>query len=108
MDDWKHEPARDHGLTRRESYSSLKREDGLPSMACHAACWTLVRSYLAVAHRLAIIGRENLPKESPFVLVANHSSHLDVMVMASMLPLRLRALALPVAAGDTFFNSPRK
>jgi 1-acyl-sn-glycerol-3-phosphate acyltransferase len=108
MEDWKHEPARDHGLTHRESFSSLKREDGLPSLACHAAWWSLVRAYLAVAHRLEIIGRTNLPAKRPFVLVANHSSHLDVMVMASMLPMRLRAVALPVAAGDTFFSSPRK
>jgi 1-acyl-sn-glycerol-3-phosphate acyltransferase len=39
-------------------------------------------------------------------MVANHSSHLDVLVLATALPLRLRNCVFPLAAGDTFFETP--
>jgi 1-acyl-sn-glycerol-3-phosphate acyltransferase len=57
-------------------------------------------------HRLQIHGRKNLPAQGPFVLVANHASHLDVLVLASALPVRMRPDVFPIAAGDTFFKSP--
>ena len=39
-------------------------------------------------------------------MVANHASHLDVLILATALPLRQRNQALPLAAGDTFFETP--
>ncbi len=44
--------------------------------------------------------------QPPFVIVCNHSSHLDTMVLESTLPRRLWDSTFPLAAGDTFFNSP--
>jgi 1-acyl-sn-glycerol-3-phosphate acyltransferase len=65
-----------------------------------------MRAYLRVGHRLTIHGRERLPTEPPFVVVANHTSHLDALVLAAPLPWRLRDRIFPVAAGDTFFETP--
>jgi 1-acyl-sn-glycerol-3-phosphate acyltransferase len=38
--------------------------------------------------------------------VSNHCGHLDALVLAASLPRALRRIVLPVAAGDTFFESP--
>jgi 1-acyl-sn-glycerol-3-phosphate acyltransferase len=106
VQDWKLEPARDLGLSLDERHRSLRRESGLIQTAAHLGWWSLMRVYLGVAHRLTIHGRERLPREPPFVLVANHTSHLDALVLAAPLPWRLRDRIFPVAAGDTFFETP--
>jgi 1-acyl-sn-glycerol-3-phosphate acyltransferase len=106
VEDWKLEPARDLGLPLREALQSHRRESGLLTTAGHHLWWGLVRGYLRLYHRLAVEGRENLPAEPPFVLVANHVSHLDALVLGAPLPARLRDRVFPVAAGDTFFEKP--
>jgi 1-acyl-sn-glycerol-3-phosphate acyltransferase len=40
------------------------------------------------------------------VLVANHTSHLDALVLAAPLSWRLRDRVFPIAAGDVFFETP--
>jgi 1-acyl-sn-glycerol-3-phosphate acyltransferase len=64
----------------------------------------VLRGYLALWHRLHVEGRENLPAEPPFVLVSNHTSHLDTLALAASLPVELRERTLPLAADDTFFH----
>ena len=104
MEDWRFEPAHDFGLSAEQRRQSLRREVGLES-AISCLLWRLVtRFYLTVAHRLEIRGRENLPKRSPFVLVANHASHLDAIILGGILPLRFVGAVFPIAAGDTFFT----
>ena len=105
MDDWNYKPAGDLGLPHYEAFKSLKRESGLISTVLHGAWWTFVRMYLNVWHNLKVEGRDNLPKNPPFVLVANHSSHLDALVLAAPLDLRLRDQIFPIAAGDVFFTN---
>ena len=61
----------------------------------------LLRSYL----RFDIVGREHLPNDSGFVMVANHSSHLDTLCLLAALPLRRLHRAFPAAAADYFFQS---
>jgi 1-acyl-sn-glycerol-3-phosphate acyltransferase len=61
----------------------------------------LLRTYL----RFEIVGAENLPNDESFVLVANHSSHLDTLCLLAALPLRRLHRAFPVAAEDYFFQS---
>ena len=61
----------------------------------------MLRVYL----RFEIIGAENLPNDESFVLVANHSSHLDTLCLLAALPLRRLHRAFPVAAEDYFFRS---
>jgi 1-acyl-sn-glycerol-3-phosphate acyltransferase len=106
VDDWDLRPARDLGLPPGQRFRSLWRESGLASTAFHQAWWGLVRLYLGVAHRLRVLGREHLPAEPPFILAANHSSHLDAMVLAAPLSWRLRDQIFPIAAGDVFFETP--
>jgi 1-acyl-sn-glycerol-3-phosphate acyltransferase len=106
MQNWHFQPARDLGLPLGERLRSLRRENGLVSTGLHVAWWSLVRVYMAVWHRLAIRGQQNIPAEPPFILVANHTSHLDALVLAAPLPWRLRDRIFPIAAGDVFFQTP--
>ena len=106
MDAWKYQPARDLNLSPAQRWRSVWREDGLVETAVHAAWWSAVSLYLGTAHRLRVEGREHLPHRPPFVIAANHSSHLDALVLAAALPARLRRSVLPVAAGDYFFEAP--
>jgi len=76
------QPAHDTGLTPSERFRSVRREKGLLESFAHHACFSLIRSYFAVAHRLTIIDREKLPAHGPFVLAANHCSHLDALALA--------------------------
>lgn len=105
MEPWKLEPARDTGLTPSERFRSVRRESGLLENLAHHACFSLIRNYFAVAHRLAIVGREKLPKHGPFVLAANHCSHLDALALGAALTPRHRERAFPIAAGDVFFQT---
>jgi 1-acyl-sn-glycerol-3-phosphate acyltransferase len=105
MDDWKFQPARDQGLSPADRLKSLKRESGLIDTLLHHLWWGFVRCYLKIYHRFSLRGRENLPTEAPFIIVANHASHLDVLALAGSCPARLRDRIFPIAAGDTFFES---
>ena len=106
MDDWQYKPAADTGLAPGESLRSLKRETGLVGSFTQAGWRALVRTYLRGYHRLRVSGIEHLPKSAPFVMIANHTSHLDAVTLASALPWRLRRSAFPIAAGDVFFETP--
>jgi 1-acyl-sn-glycerol-3-phosphate acyltransferase len=104
MEEWRFDPAHDLGLSAEQRRLSLRREVGLES-AISCLLWrSLTRFYLAIAHRLKIRGRENLPARSPFILVANHASHLDAVILGGILPLRFVGAVFPIAAGDTFFT----
>jgi 1-acyl-sn-glycerol-3-phosphate acyltransferase len=105
MEPWKFEPAHDLGMPPAQRLRSLDREVGLISTGLHLAWWSMVRGCLAVWHRLEIVGLDNLPAKAPYVLVANHTSHLDALVLAAPLPWRLRDRIFPIAAGDVFFKS---
>lgn len=105
MDDWKFQPAKDLGLSSEERLKSLRRESGLVDTLLHHVWWGFIKLYLKVWHRFSVKGRQNLPAEPPFVLVANHASHLDVLALAGSCPGRLRDRIFPIAAGDTFFES---
>jgi 1-acyl-sn-glycerol-3-phosphate acyltransferase len=106
VDDWNLQPARDLQLSLGQRLRSFQRENGLIQTLFHQAWWNMVRGYLSVGHRLTIQGRENIPAEPPFILVANHASHLDALVLAAPLPWRLRDRIFPIAAGDVFFETP--
>ena len=106
MEPWNYEPARDIDLTPLERAKSLRRESGLFSTAGHLVWRLVTRAYFASYHRLSVEAEGSLPSEPPFVMIANHTSHLDAAVMASVLPYRLCDRVFPVAAGDVFFNTP--
>lgn len=62
----------------------------------------MLRCWLRVYHRLTIVGRENLPADRSFVLIANHASHLDTLCLLAALPISQLHRAFPVAAKDYF------
>jgi 1-acyl-sn-glycerol-3-phosphate acyltransferase len=106
MQDWKLQPAHDLGLPLSQQLRSVRREGGLVN-ACVVIAWSaIVLVYLKLYHRLRVEGLENLPASGSFVLVANHCSHLDALVLASVIPWRMKSRVHPIAAGDTFFSSP--
>lgn len=106
MEEFKYQPAADIGLAPGERPLSLKREAGLISSTTRHAYYALMRAYLTTYHRLTITGRDNIPGRGPFVMIANHASHLDAMVMAVAAPSKLRNTTFPLAAGDVFFETP--
>src|SRR5919198_2044307 len=105
MEPWKLEPAHDTGLAPGERFRSVRRESGLFEMLVHQFAFAIIRGYLAIAHRLKITGREHLPLRGPFILAANHCSHLDALSLVAALRPRHRERAFPVAAGDVFFQT---
>jgi 1-acyl-sn-glycerol-3-phosphate acyltransferase len=103
MEPWKLEPAHDTGLAPAERFRSVSRESGLLEALAHQLAFAIVRTYLTIAHRLQISGREQLPPRGPFILAANHCSHLDALSLVAALRPRHRERAFPIAAGDVFF-----
>ena len=101
---WRFRPARDLDLHGIERHRSLSRENGLGASVARLFWWSGLRLALPIWHRLHVTGRENLPAQPPFVLVANHTSHLDAPILTSLLPVGLRDRVFPVAASDTFFE----
>jgi len=102
---WQLRPARDLGLQPSERLRSHGRESGLGSTLLHGAWRRLVRLEMALLHRLEVTGRENLPAQPPYLLIANHSSHLDALAFTAALRGEAARRAHSLAAGDTFFAS---
>lgn len=105
-EDWRYDTARDIDLAGRERLRSLTREPGLPGVAANLLWRGLMRGYTALMHRLTVESRENLPAKPPFVVVANHSSHLDAVILGLAVPIKHLGRVFPVAAGDVFFEKP--
>ena len=104
MESWHYKEAADQHLRPVQRARSVRREQGLIGATTCALRWGLVRSYLQWAHQLKIEGREHIPDNPPFILVGNHASHLDALIIASALPISLNHQVFPIAAGDTFFR----
>ncbi len=102
---WHYEPASDLSQPLAERLRRFPREPDMTVFALRSAAALLLRGWLRVYHRLEVTGQENLPGEGSFVMVANHSSHLDTLCLLAALPLRKLHRAFPAAAQDYFFVS---
>ncbi|WP_223788698.1 lysophospholipid acyltransferase family protein [Marinicella meishanensis] len=65
----------------------------------------VVKPLVLIVLGLNIRGKKFLPAKGPAVIVANHNSHLDTMVLMSLFPLFKMHKVRPVAAADYFLKN---
>jgi 1-acyl-sn-glycerol-3-phosphate acyltransferase len=105
MKRWHYDSAQDVDLTTVDRLRRFPREPDMLVYGLRSIVALLLRVWLRAYHRFEIVGHEHLRTNRSFVMVANHSSHLDTLCLLAALPLRRLHCAFPAAAEDYFFRS---
>lgn len=105
MQEWEYQPPPDIDKSIAESLRNFPREPSMLVYAIRSCAALLLRGWMRVYHRLRIDGREHLPATASYILVCNHTSHLDTLCLLSAVPLRKIHRTFPAAAADYFFSS---
>lgn len=105
MQHWEYHPAPDIGETLGERLHGFPRQPRMLEYALRLLAELLLRSWMRLYHRLTIAGRQNLPTEGSYIVVCNHTSHLDTLALLCAMPLKNIHHTYPAAAADYFFTS---
>src|SRR5687768_16294932 len=105
MKRWQYAPAADLDQSLSDRLRNFPREPDMLVYGVRSIVALIIRALLRTSSRFEIIGEEHLRSNRSFVLVANHSSHLDTVCLLAGLPLRRLHRAFPAAAADYFFKS---
>ena len=104
MKRWTYKPSPLLDKTLAERLTTFPRDPTLTVYGLRFVGMLFLKAIFATYFRLRIVGRSRIPKSGPFVLVANHSSHLDAVALACALPMRQWHHAYAAAAQDYFFH----
>ena len=66
----------------------------------------LIRPFLHLLHGVYVAGRKHFEGLEQYILIANHNSHLDILLLFSVLPIRDIQKTHPIAARE-YFSSNR-
>ena len=105
MKKWQYEPAQDLDQRLIERLRNFPREPDMLIYGLRSLVALIIRGLLRTYCRFEIVGNEYVRSNRSFVLVANHSSHLDTVCLLAALRLRQLHRAFPAAAADYFFKS---
>ncbi len=105
MEAWKYEPIPKLDASFTEALRNFPREPEMLHYALRSFAALILRAWLGIYHRLEIDGRAHLPTSGSFVLVCNHTSHLDTLCLLAAVPLQKIHRTFPAAAADYFFSS---
>src|SRR5262249_17950650 len=105
MEQWQYDPAKDLDPVQLERLRGFPYRPNLFVCGIRSLAAVVLRGWLRLYHRFTVVGRQNLPADRSFVLVANHASHLDTLCLLSALPVGWLHRTFPAAARDYFFMS---
>lgn len=67
--------------------------------------YVFIRWWLRLAFRFDVAGAEVFQRTRQFILISNHSSHLDAVCLLAALPAKLRNRCFSAAASDYFYTN---
>lgn len=105
MTEWEYHPSPDIETSMSESLRNFPREPHMGAYAMRSVAALILRGWMKLYHRLRIEGRENLPESGSYVIVCNHTSHLDTLCLLCAVPVGKIHRTFPAAAADYFFSS---